>query len=204
MSVEDLRETMRFLQARIVELQEENRALQQDIQGWQDIFRTLLTLQEMANVVTEQTNVLNLLDRILESALRSIGAADGSLMLIDADKAEMVFVVVHGAIREKLVNHRISLGHGIAGWAATHGEAVRVSDVSLDERFSPDIDHAFDFHTRSMLCVPVIYAGRVLGVIQALNKQDGEQFVETELTLLGIVANLAALAIYKAETAVAA
>jgi GAF domain-containing protein len=56
-----------------------------------------------------------------------------------------------------------------------------------------------------MLCVPIIYADNVLGVIQALNKLDGEEFNEGDLALLGVVAQLAAAAITnisRVETAV--
>jgi GAF domain-containing protein len=56
-----------------------------------------------------------------------------------------------------------------------------------------------------MLCVPIIYANSVLGVIQALNKSDGEDFNEDDMALLGVVAQLAAAALMKmanVETAV--
>ncbi|MCA9957403.1 MAG: GAF domain-containing protein [Chloroflexota bacterium] len=202
MSTGELRDPLRFVQARNVELQAENKALQEEVDGLRNILHILFSLQEVAGTITERTDVLNLLDRILQMAMESINAEDGSLLLVDPDAKELVFVVVHGQIREALVGHRLPLGHGIAGWVAEHGEPVRVRDVSLDSRFSPDVDQEYNFHTRSLLCVPLISGDRVLGVIQALNKVDGEQFIDLELTLLGIVAQLAAAAIYRAETAV--
>ncbi len=203
MSTGELRDPLRFVQARNVELQAENKALHEEVEGLRNILHILLSLQELFLTITERTDVLNLLDRILQSALESIGAGDGSLLLVDPETKELVFVVVHGEIRETLVGHRLPVGHGIAGWVAEHGEPVRVRDVSLDARFAPDIDQEYHFHTRSLLCVPLIYGERVLGVIQALNKVNGEQFIDLELTLLGIVGQLAAAAIYRAETAVA-
>ncbi|MCA9972802.1 MAG: GAF domain-containing protein [Anaerolineales bacterium] len=202
--MEEARDTIRFLQTQNRDLQADNRALHEEVIGLRRILGILLTLQEMATAVNERTDVLNLLDRILASALESIDAQDGSLLLLDDETQELVFVVVHGEVRNELAGFRIPVGQGIAGWVAERAEPVRVADVSLDPRFTGSVDNEFDFRTRSMLCVPMVVGDRVMGVIQALNKQGGEAFAEIELTLLGIVAQLAAVALHRAETAVLA
>lgn len=199
----DLQETLRFLKSSNVKLHQENDSLRQEVSHLRQVMDILLTLHDISYSVTERTDALDLLDRILASALASIDAADGSLMLVDEETAELVFVVVHGAIREPLAGYRISLGEGVAGWVAQNAEPVHVPNVQRDPRFSPEVDKEFDFYTRSMLCVPVMYGDRVMGVIQALNKEGGSRFTETELSLLGVVAQLAAAAMYRAETAVA-
>ena len=109
-------------------------------------------------------------------------------------------MVVHGSVRTKLVGHRIPLGVGIAGWVAQHAESVIVPNVQTDPRFSSRIDQAFQFKTRSMVCVPIVFTGRVLGVIQALNKTNRKEFVDGDLLMLNVVAQLAAAAIAKAES----
>jgi sigma-B regulation protein RsbU (phosphoserine phosphatase) len=147
---------------------------------------------------------MGLLDRILESALASISAKDGSLLLVDEETDELAFVVVLGDVREMLAGHRMALGEGIAGWVAANREPVMIGDAHFDPRFSPAVDRDFDFRTNSMLCVPIIYADNVLGVIQALNKMDGEDFNEGDLALLGVVAQLAAAAITNISKAVTA
>lgn len=198
----DLQETLRFVQNQNMLLREENGALQQEVKSLREILDCLLTLQEMSLTLTERTDALQLLDRILQVALESIGAADGSLILLDEETQDLVFVVAYGEIRDSLIGHRLPPGVGIAGWVADHGEPVRVADVTKDPRFSPNVDESFDFQTRSMLCVPLICGNRVAGVIQALNKKGDEEFIEGELLLLSIVARLAAAAIHRAETAV--
>ena len=191
----DFRELLRFVQLQNVQLKADNEALEFEVGMLREVLDALRALQEVAANVTEQTNVMGLLDRILESALASIGAKGGSLLLVDEETDELVFVVVFGDIREMLAGHRIALGEGIAGWVAANREAVMADDVHFDPRFSPAVDRDFDFRTHSMLCVPIIYADNVLGVIQALNKLDGEEFNEGDLALLGVVAQLAGAAI---------
>ncbi len=191
----DFREVLRFVQLQNVQLKADNEALENEVRMLRSVLDALRSLQEVSASVTAQTDVMGLLDRILESALASIGAHDGSLLLVDEETGELVFVVVFGEVRDVLSGHRIALGEGIAGWVAANREAVMVGDVHFDHRFSGSVDRKFEFLTRSMLCVPIIYADNVLGVIQALNKIDGEAFNEGDLALLGVVAQLAAAAI---------
>ncbi len=192
----------RFLQYENKRLLEENQTLQAEVKKLRRILTALSTLQEVSAHVNQQTDVLSLLDRLLQAALASVTAQDGSLLLVDHDTKELAFAVVHGEVRERLIGHRIPIGKGIAGWVAQHATPVMVANARLDTRFSPDVDHTFQFHTRSMLCVPIVYANQVIGVIQALNKANGEDFDPAELTLFGVVAQLVATALHKAETAV--
>ncbi len=196
----DLRDTLRFLQSENIRLKEENHDLREENTTLRQILDALRTLQDVSASVTTDTNALALLDRILESALTTISATAGSLMLIDDEIGELVFAVVHGAARESLTNYRLPLGTGIAGWVAQHVEPVIISNVRADPRFSPSVDEHFNFTTRSMLCVPIATSRRVMGVLSALNKADGKEFSPADLALLAVVAQLAATAMERAET----
>lgn len=193
--------SQRFVQQENKRLRRENDDLRQELETMYSILDALGALQEVTISIDAQTNVLSLLDRILASALAVIGSSDGSLLLIDNDKSELVFVVVHGALGKELINHRIPLGQGIAGWVAKNGRAVIIPNVRSDPRFSAAVDKDFGFHTRSLLCVPINMVNRTMGVIQAVNKDDGEDFNRSDLNLLGVVAQLAATALSRAEDA---
>ncbi len=192
--------TTRFLQNETKRLQQENHELRQEVNNLREILDALRQLHEVNNLITPQTDILLLLDGILEVALKSLGAKDGSFMLIDDDTKELVFVVVHGSVRQTLVGHRMPLGTGIAGWVAQHREPVLVGNVYNDPRFSSGVDQSFAFHTHSLICVPILYNNQVLGIFQALNKRNGETFTKADLSLLGVVAQLAATAMNKAQT----
>jgi len=196
--------TQRFLQQENKRLLQENEALRQEVTMLHNVLDALRALQEVSSRIDAKTNVLSLLDRILASALTSIGSKDGSLMLIDNEKNELVFVVVHGVIRDTLINYRIPLGEGIGGWVAVNGRAVMIPNVRIDPRFSAAVDQTFNFKTRSLLCVPITFGNRVMGVIQAINKADGEEFNRADLALLGVVSQLAATAMSRAEEVILA
>lgn len=191
--------TTRFLQNESKRLQQENHELRQEVANLREILDALRQLHEVTTIITAQTDILLLLDGILEVALNALAAKDGSLMLVDEDTKELVFVVVHGSVRHTLVGHRMPMGTGIAGWVAQHREPVIVGNVYTDPRFSSGVDQNFAFHTQSLICVPIVYNEQVLGVFQALNKRNGETFTKADLSLLGVVAQLAATAMNKAQ-----
>ncbi|MBK8900468.1 MAG: GAF domain-containing protein [Anaerolineaceae bacterium] len=196
----EIRGTAHFLQQENIRLQKENESLQQEVVRLRLILRNLGNLNQMALSIHPNTDILKLLDQILQSALDSIQAEDGSLLLVDEETKELSFVVVHGQVRTKLVGHRIPLGMGIAGWVAQHAESLIVDNAQNDPRFSPRIDQAYQFRTRSMVCVPILLADRVLGVIQALNKSNRKDFSNADMIMLNVVAQLAAAAIARAES----
>ncbi|MCA9978304.1 MAG: GAF domain-containing protein [Anaerolineales bacterium] len=195
-----------LLQVKLHNLENENTRLKGEVENLEDQvvklrlqLRALRTLQEASVTITARTNVVSLLERVLQSALLSINASDGSLMLVDEATGELVFAVVHGQVKNSLVGHRLPMGTGIAGWVAAQREAVVIPDVSRDPRFSNDVDRTFQFQTRSMVCVPILANERVLGVFQAINKFEDRPFDDSDMAIMNVVAQLAANVILKAE-----
>jgi sigma-B regulation protein RsbU (phosphoserine phosphatase) len=189
---------VRFVKVENVRLQQENEELREENTHLRNILNGLLALQSASGKMNENTNVLRLLDRVLQLSLMSINSKNGSLLVVDDETDELVFVVVHGIVEESLSGHRIPAGQGIAGWVAQTGESVVLENARQDPRFSFEVDQTFDFHTRSLICVPIIYNEKVLGVVQALNKMGDEPFEQTDVALLGVVAQMAAVALHKA------
>ena len=194
------RDPVHYLQQEIARLRDENRDLKDEVALLRSSFRALSALQDVIQRLTPSANVIALLDDLLASALAVVGAEDGSLLLIDEETDELVFAVVQGAMRLQLTGYRIPRHQGIAGWVAENRKPVVVRDVRTDSRFSPAVDERFEFHTRSMACVALVDGERVLGVIEALNKASDPDFTDTDRDLLSVVAQLATVAIQRAES----
>jgi GAF domain-containing protein len=188
-------QVVRFLQRENAQLQEENRTLKEENRALHRYIDALDDLHSATQRITSEENLLDLLDEILYNAMVVIRAEDGSLLLLDEETDELVFAVVHGDIRGELRGYRISCDIGIAGWVATENEPLIVDNPRQDWRFSPQIDEAFGFVTRSILCVPMSTRDKLIGVIELLNKYDGNCFTETDATLLSILAHVAATAL---------
>lgn len=70
----------------------------------------------------------------------------------------------------------------------------------MDAESSRDsaVDISTDFLARSVLCVPMIARGELVGVIELVNKV-GEPFTEDDQTLLSSIATYAAVAVDNAR-----
>jgi GAF domain-containing protein len=183
---------IRFLQQENKRLQEENKTLKEEIQATRRYMSALEELHWAARRIGSEQNLLNLLDEILYYAMRLVKADDGSVMLLDEDTDELVFAVVHGDIRGELRGYRIGADIGIAGWVAAEGEPVIANNPRQDWRFSPQVDEAFGFVTRSIICAPMNTNNKIIGVINLLNKYNGDEFMEADAALLSILGHIAA------------
>jgi GAF domain-containing protein len=193
----------KFLKEEARRLAEENDDLRQEVVALRQSVRALSSLFYVSQRISSQVNVLELLSEILDTSLQVLKATDGSLMLFDDQSGALVFTVVRGTAADGLLGYRLPPGLGIAGWVAQHHQPQVVRDVRRDPRFYPEVDEAFGFNTRSMVCVPVLLDdGRLLGIIEVLNKVSDREFNQDDLDLILIVAQLAATAMRRAERAI--
>jgi sigma-B regulation protein RsbU (phosphoserine phosphatase) len=194
----------KFLQEQANRLTEENADLRQEVVALRQSVRALSSLFYVSERINPQVDVLQLLSEILDTSLQVLKATDGSLMLVDEESGALVFTVVRGTAADRLVGYRLHRGLGIAGWVAQHHQPQVVRDVRRDPRFYPEVDEVFGFKTRSMVCVPILLDdGRLLGIIEVLNKVSDGEFNQDDLDLILIVAQLAATAMRRAERAIA-
>ena len=195
---------VRFLQQECSRLRDENQVLVDEVSALRRYIRALQAFEQRVQRFSPEQDVLTLLDETLEYALELLDADDVSLMLVDEETDDLVFALVHGTVHETLPGYRFGRQQGIAGWVAEQGEPVIVNAVRSDPRFMPEVDERFGFVTQSLVAVPLVARGRVLGVIEVLNKRSGEPFSEEDAGLLSILATLAAFAIDDAASVDAA
>ncbi|TNE69992.1 GAF domain-containing protein [bacterium] len=156
-------------------------------------------LEQLLSLLTRINSELELnaiLATIMESTKDIMQAEASSLMLVDKETGELIFAVPTGPASVDLSGKRIPSGKGIGGWVAENNEAAIVNEVKSDHRFLGDTDN---FVTNNLACVPMNNAkGEVIGVLQAINKKDGN-FEQTELILFKALADQAAITIEKAK-----
>ena len=169
-------------------LERENARLREEILMLRQFIDSMQNLVEAAERPLGDTEILALLADVLDNALSAIDAQDGSLLALDEDTGELVFVLARGEVAgPRLQWRRLPAGEGIAGWVAARGEPTIVNDARNDERFYPGVDLELGFETRSVLASPIRGGGKVLGVIEVLNKRDSSLFSHHDLTLLSLM-----------------
>jgi K+-sensing histidine kinase KdpD len=134
-------------------------------------FNKLQRLIEASKIINSTLDLDKLLGLILSSATQSIDADRGTLYLVDDIKKEL-WSKVHQGI--DMVEIRLPIGKGFAGYVAETGETIIIPDAYADPRFNPDIDKRTGYRTRNMLCMPMRNKdGKIIGVFQLINKNQG-------------------------------
>ena len=112
----------------------------------------------------------------------------GSLLFLDDEELELA---VAFNIKVKIdKKFRLKIGQGIAGHVAASGESIIVNDTKESPHFFPGVDKHTGFITKTVLCVPMISQGKVLGVIEVLNKKKGAFSLSDEDLLQSIAASV--------------
>jgi len=159
--------------------------------------QNLMLLNKVAHILGQTIELDELLSLIMQTAETTIGAKASSVLLLDEETNELYFTVAHGEKANKLREIRVKIGEGVAGWVAQTGKAAVVPYARHDRRFASHVDEITNFKTRNILCAPLKVKGKIIGVIEALNKKEG--FNKDDLILFTSIAAQAAYAIENAK-----
>lgn len=182
----------RGLDARLATLKREHENLQGEARALRSFIDALKALTNALETPQKETDVAQLLEVILEKAIRAINAEDGSLLVPDDTTNELVFAMARGQTpNEALVGRRVPAGKGVASWVYQNRRAAIVNNAAADERFYAGIDDEFHYKTHCLLAAPLIGGGRVIGVIEVINKREGKLFSIGNQTLLSVMCRFA-------------
>lgn len=172
-----------------------------------ELLRTLeskLRLLDAVNAIGKLMTASLDLREVLKTVINHIGELlqprSCSLLLIDGSTGELVFELAVGQGSERLRGVRLKQDEGIAGWSVTHKESVLVADVTKDLRFASRVDDISRQQTQSIIAVPIIARGSVLGVIELVNGLVDRPFVASDVHLVEMLAEFAAIGIDNARS----
>jgi GAF domain-containing protein len=176
-------------------LQEENEHLQEELRDLREFVHILNDLTLSTKNISSDEELLPLLENIFMKALGLVNAPDGSLMLLDEETNELVFVVVRGSLAANLIGYRIPADEGIAGWVVQSGQPIAVSNLADDRRFARDVAESTGYVPSAMIAVPVESDDRVLGVLSVLDRDPDRSGAAGDLELATRFAAQAAAAL---------
>ncbi len=134
----------------------------------------------------------DVLELILAKVREVLGADRATLYLVEEATGDLVSRIV---IDRRVELIRVPAGKGVSGAVVKKGAPIRVKDAYRDRRFLRMFDGLTGYRTRTILAVPMRnHEKRVIGVVQALNKREGE-FTDDDERMLGALATQAAVMI---------
>ena len=153
----------------------------------------LATIKQIGSVLASSTfDIEQVLSFTMDMIRVAMKVDAGSLLLIEDDLLRVK--TAFNVNLEETSDFTMKLGQGISGYVAAKGDCVIENDVQSSHMFFSAIDDATGFTTRSALCVPMISQGKVIGVIEVLNKTDGN-FMADDQQLLQAIASSVSIAI---------
>lgn len=157
-------------------------------------------LSALKLIISEINSTLDLdrvLDLIIHKGIQIVKAERGSVMLFDHKKEEL-YIKSSVRLSKKTVSAvRIKPGEGIAGWVFKEDKPLLIKEGAKDPRFKKFKEEEEEL--KSVISVPLKIKNKVIGVINADDKREGDFFSIDDLNLFSTFANQAAIAIQNAQ-----
>lgn len=129
----------------------------------------LAELLEVTRKLAAPFELSTMLSTVVDAGRRVLRADRGSVFLYDEAKHELALTVA-----TQLEPIRMPADRGIVGECVRTRAIINVPDCYADPRFNQELDKRTGYRTRCLLTLPLIdHEGRLIGVLQLLNKQDG-------------------------------
>ncbi|RMG01428.1 MAG: GAF domain-containing protein, partial [Nitrospirae bacterium] len=155
-------------------------------------WRTLFEVSKIASIINSSLEHDEIVRRAVEYIPDAIGAEAASLIL--KDDQGLYFHLATGEGGDKVKKIRLKMGEGVAGWVAERGEVAIVNDPYNDPRFYEGADRQSGFTTRNILCVPLMLRDELKGVVEVINRREGD-FTEDDASVLKCLSNQIAISL---------
>ena len=152
-------------------------------------------LQRISDAALAKLSMHDLLRELLERIAAILGTDTAAFLLLDEVSNELVAQSAKGIEEEVEQGVRIPVGRGFAGRIAARRSPVAIEDVDHADILNPILR---DKGIRSLLGVPLLVEGRVIGVLH-VGSLVRRHFDERETNLLQLAADRAAIAIEHAR-----
>lgn len=144
--------------------------------------RTEKLLLEAARVFNNTVEYEDLVLEVLKLTLTAVNCEAALVFRVDHDRTDMKVRFMKASECTMNVFY-LDLGQGVVGWVTRYKEPVIVNDVAVDPRVDPRLEELSGMKFRSILTVPLVGKGHMIGVVEAINKIDGE-FSDSDLDIL--------------------
>lgn len=139
-----------------------------------------------------------LLNRITHAAAELTASQAAAILLYDEPRGTLYFQASSNMDRPLMRGLAVPVDGSIAGWILLNAEPVIVDDPNSDPRFFSGVQTASRTPTNSLLGVPMVVKGKVIGVLETINKIEG-RFTAEDQEVLNTLGSQAAVAIENAR-----
>jgi signal transduction histidine kinase len=156
-------------------------------------------LLEVVRGLTTAPDLETFLQTIISEATELTNSELSSILEYDETAEELRFLAMQWFERDLLRPMGVPLEGSAAGWVYRRSQPLIIQDVGKDQRHFNLVDRMTNHQTQSLVAVPLMVRGEVVGVLEALNKKDDAHYTEEDLTILETLGALAAQAMQNVD-----
>jgi GAF domain-containing protein len=162
------------------------RDFEEKISRLESAVQDLTLLNELAIEASNSLEVNKTLETIIAKSIKAVGAEEGSILLVTNLESTPLKTLIHQQIQHsRLFSYKV--GTMITGWVLSHQKPLKIDDLARDDRFKAGLRESAEI--KSLVCIPIKFKGKMLGLLLVTNKQNGGHFSENDLRLLTIIAS---------------
>jgi len=152
---------------------------------WENLLSFLRDAASLSEEATFLQMAISLATELTESETASI-------LEYDSEWNALRFRSAPWFHQDVLSEVRVPVEGSAAGWAFTHRQPLVIQDTSQETRFFKGVDRLTGLSTRSLVAVPIVVNNEVLGVLEVLNRLQGE-YTDEDVIALEILAGMIGL-----------
>jgi PAS domain S-box-containing protein len=174
-----------------------------DVTQEKRIARNNEAMLRISMALPEYFELDDLFDYVSSVIKELVGTQGGTAVLLDEQQQELIFLGVafdDRATEKRVKELRFGLDEISSGQVIKTGKPMIINEISKDSEFHLERDRRLGYETRNLLLVPLRSQDRVIGVLCAINKKEGD-FDDADTELLSMLAGTVVLSIENARFA---
>ena len=173
----------------------ESKATVREIERRYSIIESLLSVSASINSMLNLDEVLR---EILDAVVQITGSKRGLLMLKDEKTGALVSALGRSSDGRDMPRETFDVSLSVVRKAADSGEPLFISNVG-EEADLKDQRSIVDLKILTVICIPLRFAGKLVGVIYSDSDAVSERFSKSDLSILNAFGAQAAVAIENAR-----
>ncbi len=174
----------------LARLKQENQRLQMAVQE-------LSILNEVAVTISSTFDLNRIIEQIVHKCIKHLGVDQGAVMVLQKEDENVPFQTIVRELDSEVSQLPFRLDMQLTGWMLKHRRPLLVNNLNADERFGGSDSERFQI--KSLLSVPLIAKGHMIGVVTVINKKNENGFTDDDQRLLSIIAAQSAQVIENAR-----
>lgn len=160
--------------------------------------KLLLQLVELSVTLNSTLDLNELLQLITSTATEALNCEAASILLYSEKSPRLYFAAATGSDPDKLAEIPVPIDSSLAGTIFRTNQPLILNDAEQDPRHYSLVSDHINFKVKTLLGVPMPIKDQTVGVLEAVNKRDGN-FNESDTAVLSVIAAHAAIAINNAR-----